>query len=102
MSDARSAHRRRSVNNPVPQRHRSPAAWHRNHRERVCKAWWLWFLHPRRQRMRLLAVVLICTSLAGCGAVALPFRATADVARVVPVAGDVVAAPLDATGDAID
>ena len=33
---------------------------------------------------------------------ALPFRITADVARVVPVVGDVVAAPLDAIGDAID
>jgi hypothetical protein len=51
---------------------------------------------------RVLAVVLICSSLTACGAVALPFRVTADVARVVPVAGDVVAAPLDATGDAID
>ena len=56
----------------------------------------------RRQPMRVLALLLICTSLAGCGAVALPFRVTADVARVVPVAGDVVDAPLDATGDAID
>jgi hypothetical protein len=52
--------------------------------------------------MRVLALLLICISLAACGAVALPFRVTADVARVVPVAGDVVAAPLDATGDAID
>jgi hypothetical protein len=52
--------------------------------------------------MRVLALALICTLLAGCGAVALPFRATADVARIVPVAGDVVAGPLDATGDAID
>jgi len=51
---------------------------------------------------RVLAVALICTSLTACGAIALPFRVTADVARVVPVAGDVVAAPLDATGDAID
>jgi hypothetical protein len=32
----------------------------------------------------------------------LPFRVTADVARVVPVVGDVVAAPFDAVGDAID
>lgn len=52
--------------------------------------------------MRVLALVLICTSLAGCGTVALPFRATADVARIVPVAGDLIAEPLDATGDAID
>jgi hypothetical protein len=52
--------------------------------------------------MRVLAFVLICASLAGCAAVALPFRATADVARIVPVAGDLVAAPFDAAGDAID
>jgi hypothetical protein len=52
--------------------------------------------------MRLCALLLICGLLTACGAVALPFRVTADVARVVPVAGDVVAAPLDATGDAID
>jgi hypothetical protein len=52
--------------------------------------------------MRVLALALMCTSLAGCGVIALPFRATADVARVVPDAGDVVAAPLDAAGDAID
>jgi uncharacterized protein YceK len=53
--------------------------------------------------MRLVIVLLLtCGMLSGCGAVALPFRVTADVARVVPVAGDVVAAPLDATGDAID
>jgi hypothetical protein len=51
---------------------------------------------------RVSAVVLVCTFLTACGVVALPFRVTADVARVVPVAGDVVAAPLDATGDAID
>ena len=52
--------------------------------------------------MRVFALVLICAYLTGCGAAALPFRATADVARIVPVAGDVVATPLDATGDAID
>jgi hypothetical protein len=52
--------------------------------------------------MRVLALLLIRIGLAGCGAVALPFRATADVARIVPVAGDVVATPLDAAGDAID
>jgi hypothetical protein len=52
--------------------------------------------------MRVLGMLLICAGLAGCGAVALPFRAPADVARVVPVVGDVVAAPLDAAGNAID
>lgn len=52
--------------------------------------------------MRMIALVLICALVSGCGAVALPFRLTADAARIVPVAGDVVAEPLDATGDAID
>jgi hypothetical protein len=33
---------------------------------------------------------------------ALPFRVTADVARVVQIVGDVVAAPFDAVGDEID
>ena len=50
----------------------------------------------------LLACAVACVGLSGCGAVALPFRVTADVARVVPVLGDVAAAPLDAVGDAID
>jgi hypothetical protein len=50
----------------------------------------------------ILVLLLACVGLSGCGAAALPFRATADVARVVPVVGDVVAAPLDAVGDAID
>ena len=50
----------------------------------------------------VLVLLLACAGLSGCGAVALPFRVTADAARVVPVVGDVVAAPLDAVGDAID
>jgi hypothetical protein len=50
-------------------------------------------------RLLLLALVL---ALPGCGLVALPFRVTADVARIVPVAGDVIAAPFDAVGDSID
>lgn len=41
-------------------------------------------------------------SLAGCGAVAAPVRVTSAGAKIVPVAGDVVAAPLDVTADAID
>jgi hypothetical protein len=44
--------------------------------------------------------------LAACGTaadiVAAPFHVAADVVRVVPVVGDVVAAPLDLVGDAID
>ena len=50
----------------------------------------------------LILAILLSAALAGCGAVALPFRATADVVRIVPVAGDVVAVPFDAAGDAID
>ncbi|MCF4165231.1 phosphoribosylglycinamide formyltransferase [Zavarzinia compransoris] len=41
-------------------------------------------------------------NLSGCAVVALPLRATAAVVKVVPVAGDVVAAPLDVTADVID
>lgn len=57
------------------------------------------------QRSRFLVVMLIFAipaSLGGCGVVALPFRATSAVVKVVPVVGDVVAAPLDVTADAID
>jgi len=54
---------------------------------------------------RLLGVMMVlamAASLVGCGVVALPFRATSAVVKVVPVAGDVVAAPLDVTADTID
>lgn len=47
----------------------------------------------------LIAAVL---GLAGCGVVAAPVRGTSAVVKVVPVAGDVVAAPLDVTADVID
>ena len=40
--------------------------------------------------------------LAGCGVVAAPARGTSAVAKTVPVAGKVVAAPLDVTADVID
>ena len=53
-------------------------------------------------RATLLLVLLSCAALAGCGAVALPFRATADGARGGPVAGDGVAVPFDAIGDTSD
>jgi hypothetical protein len=59
----------------------------------------------RFRRSRPLGVMLIlamATSLAGCGLVALPLRVTSAVVKAVPVAGHVVAAPLDATADAID
>ena len=52
--------------------------------------------------LRAMLILTVAASLAGCGAVALPVRTTSAVAKVVPVAGDVVAAPLDWTADAID
>lgn len=55
-----------------------------------------------RRRTRDAAILLVALALAGCGAVAAPFRVTAATAEIVPVAGDVVAAPLDATADTID
>ncbi len=50
----------------------------------------------------LLLVLAAAICLAGCGLVALPVRATSAVVKVVPVAGPVAAAPLDATADGID
>ncbi|WP_338665637.1 DUF6726 family protein [Pararoseomonas sp. SCSIO 73927] len=56
---------------------------------------------PRRlTRLALLAT--FAAGLTGCGVVALPFRATSAVVKIVPVAGDVVAAPLDVTADVVD
>lgn len=55
--------------------------------------------HRLAGAMLLLAAVL---GLAGCGLVAAPVRGTSAVVKVVPVAGDVVAAPLDVTADVID
>ncbi len=52
--------------------------------------------------MRLLFLFLACLGLSGCGVVALPFRVTGDVVRVVPVVGEPVGAPIHAVGDAID
>ncbi|WP_458094316.1 DUF6726 family protein [Roseomonas sp. WA12] len=52
--------------------------------------------------VRLALLVTAAAGLAGCGIVALPFRATSAVVKIVPVAGDVVAAPLDVTADVID
>ena len=54
---------------------------------------------------QLLGVMVIfgmAMSLAGCGVVAFPVRTTSAAVKIVPVAGDVVAYPLDKTADAID
>lgn len=47
-------------------------------------------------------ILTAATGLAGCGVVAAPVRVSSAVVKVVPVAGDVVAYPLDKTADAID
>ena len=49
-----------------------------------------------------LAIVIAAAALAGCSVVAAPVRTTSAVVKVVPVAGDVVAAPLDVTANVID
>ena len=51
---------------------------------------------------RAVLVFAAAMSLAGCGVVAAPVRGTSAVVKVVPVAGDVVAAPLDVTADVVD
>jgi len=47
-------------------------------------------------------ILAAAVGLAGCSVVAAPVRITSAVVKVVPVAGDVVAAPLDVTADVID
>ena len=55
------------------------------------------------KRLLVVAVlVAVAAGLSGCGVVAFPVRVTSATAKVVPVAGDVVAYPLDKTADAID
>lgn len=62
------------------------------------------FRYDRLPVMLLMMILMlaVAASLAGCGVVAAPVRATSAVVKVVPVAGDVVAAPLDVTADTID
>jgi hypothetical protein len=58
-----------------------------------------------RQFGRLMRAVMIATaaaSLTGCGVAAFPVRVGSAAMKVVPVAGDVVAYPLDKTADVID
>jgi len=55
-----------------------------------------------RRPSRWLMLAAAAVALAGCGVVAAPFRVTGAVVKAVPVVGHPVAAPFDATGDAID
>jgi hypothetical protein len=52
--------------------------------------------------LRALLVLAVATSVTGCGVVAFPVRTTSAAVKIVPVAGDVVAYPLDKTADVID
>ncbi|MFO1162205.1 MAG: DUF6726 family protein [Reyranellaceae bacterium] len=55
------------------------------------------------RRALLAFLVLFATaSVGGCGVVAFPVRVSSAAVKVVPVAGDVVAKPLDVTADTID
>lgn len=54
-----------------------------------------------RMTRDLLIMAMAC-ALAGCGVVAAPVRVTSAAVKTVPVAGDVVAAPLDVTAGVID
>jgi len=57
----------------------------------------------RRGRAAVVLLVLVAAaSVSGCGLVALPVRTASAVVKVVPVAGHVAAAPLDAAADTID
>jgi hypothetical protein len=51
---------------------------------------------------RLLLLLAVAAGLSGCGVVAVPVRTTSAAVKMVPVAGDVVAYPLDTTADVID
>ena len=59
-------------------------------------------LRVARRLACVLLVAGLAASLTGCGVVAFPVRATSAAVKIVPVAGDVVAYPLDKTADAID
>jgi hypothetical protein len=52
--------------------------------------------------MRVILILATAACLTGCGVVAAPVRVTSGVVQAVPVAGHVVAAPLDTTADVID
>ena len=58
-------------------------------------------LQPARV-VRVLLAAAAAASLTGCGVVAFPVRTTSAAVKIVPVAGDVVAYPLDKTADVID
>ena len=48
------------------------------------------------------SLFLLLLALSGCGVVAAPCRIGSAVLKIVPVAGDVAAAPLDGCAEVID
>ena len=52
--------------------------------------------------LSLTLIVAVAAGLAGCGVVAFPERVGSAAVKTVPVAGHVVAYPLDVTANAID
>ncbi len=52
--------------------------------------------------LRAALLLAVAASLTGCGVAAFPVRVSSAAVKIVPVAGDVVAYPLDKTADAID
>jgi hypothetical protein len=52
--------------------------------------------------VRVLAIVALCAPIMGCGLVAAPCRIGSAALKIVPVAGDIAAAPTDACADVID
>ncbi len=55
-----------------------------------------------RRALSLILLLAVAPGLGGCGVAAFPVRTTSAAVKVVPVAGHVVAYPLDKTADAID
>lgn len=51
---------------------------------------------------RLIALLSVALSLAGCGVAAAPCRIVSTALKIVPVVGHVAAAPTDACAAAID
>jgi hypothetical protein len=52
--------------------------------------------------MRAMLLVAVAAGMSGCGVAAFPVRVSSAAVKIVPVAGDAVAYPLDKTADAID
>ncbi len=52
--------------------------------------------------LRFMVVLLAALSLAGCGLVAAPCRVGSAALKIVPIAGQIAAAPTDACANTID